>query len=147
MGNILMRRDFTRPSDGNIYAGGDIISNSTSVGVGMQFANIDGILRKLILISSNSASVHIVDAHFYYGNPGTQNDNAAWALSVADAQNIYQGKISFTALAPRGSCAYNEVIPTQPWQFDGQCWVVLVATTATTPSSAEVFTLKLFIED
>lgn len=79
--------------DTGAYADGDVVGGLLSIDpLGH---STSGFINKITIIDDDEEGVAI-DAHFYSSVPTTIADNAAWALSTADAK-LYEGKIAVAA--------------------------------------------------
>lgn len=91
---ILSEVTKTRPTDTTTYAAGDVVNESTSAGTVWTFANmaraagLGGVIQSAVLIGGASPPTLKGEFELYLFDTSvtTQNDNAAWALTDADAK-------------------------------------------------------------
>lgn len=153
---------FTRPADTAVYAAGDIMSASTTVGAALSFGATPGagrsVLTRVMLQKSTSAAwTGGGTLLLFQGDPGALNDNAAAAIAYSDTLN-YLGQVALTATnsAPSGVgallvsdnilSAANQIQINDSNVGAGQLFGVLLAAGAYTPASAELFSIKLFFQ-
>jgi hypothetical protein len=79
--------------DTNAYGDGDVVGGLLSLPI--RGFNTSGFINKIRIVDDDEKAVAI-DAHFYSASPTVIADNAAWALSTADAK-LYEGKIAVAA--------------------------------------------------
>lgn len=147
--------NFTRPSDTNVYASGDLVANSTTAGsvTPMQFtvareAASSFMLRRAKLLKSGTSLTNAwFRLHLYRSSPTPSNgDNGAWLTGHSG----YLGAFDFVcdraftdgASANAGNPINGSEISVK--LASGQIvYGLLEARAAYTPASAEVFTIEL----
>lgn len=153
---VLSSANFTRPADTTAYASGDLIANSTTAGsvVAMSFAGVcfgsaapAQIRRVRVLTSSTSVTNAAFRLHLYkvLAITAANGDNAAW--STDNAAN-YIGFVDITVDkaftdGAVGLSAQTEIncVPVTTLLYG-----LLEARGSYTPTSAEVFTVTLEID-
>lgn len=146
----------TRPADTNVYAAGDTIADSTSTPTAFNatgFARANGgsgkitnitIIDSVVAGTPANLELWIFDASYT-----NNNDNAAWSPSDANANNVI-GVIQFGA-NPIGG-VNNAIYVAQGLDIPYVClttttlWFALVVRNAYTPTSAEVFKIRVGVE-
>lgn len=100
IGVVTITASYTRPADTTAYAASDAMSNSTSSPSVLTFTSLasasgkSGIITDLF-VSSTAAAAMSGELWLFDTSPTAINDNAAFALSDADAQKAI-AKIPFT---------------------------------------------------
>lgn len=147
----------TRPSDTNVYAAGDTISESTSVATVWTFANVvrekgqSGTIGKVVIDDSSSPALKLqCELWLFDTAPTADQDNAAFTPTDAEMQTVvavvpingsHVGTASGNTLLTSGAIA-------DPFRCAGgstSLFGVLVARNAYIPTSAEVFNIRLSI--
>lgn len=88
-GAHLTIASFQRPNDSNVYAAGDVISDSTSVAKSILFQNVgpSGFITEAILITSNTQAADL-DLLIFEVAPPDHLDNAAVACTLNDMTSV-----------------------------------------------------------
>lgn len=152
---------FTRPSDTNTYAAGDVICNSTSAPVIMKFEGVSlddagiTIIQDAICVSSaNVATKPDLELWLFDTAVTMDNDNAAFTPTDAEMLTCV-GVIKFpylnwlvgtaTAGADGNALCHtsNQSVPVSAAQNITVLYGVLVVRNAYIPVSGEVFTIRL----
>jgi hypothetical protein len=147
--------NFTRPADTTAYASGDLVANSTTAGsvVPLTFnecnrgQGIHGHIRRVRLITSNTSTTNAsFRLHLFYASPTVANgDNGAIlfnnALKYIGQVDVTVGQTATDGAA--GSATTDMMFNTNSGTT---LYGLLEARAAYTPTSAEVFTAKLEIE-
>jgi hypothetical protein len=153
---VVISTDITRPADTTAYAAGDALANSTSSPTTGGFtltgaakaSGKGGIVTGATVISSNAAATGLQCEIWLFDQAVTAiNDNAAFALSDADAK-LCLGKIPAT-LVKEATNNSQAAIPNVglPFQCVGSANLrfLVKVLNAYTPISAEVLTVRLGI--
>jgi hypothetical protein len=168
----IISASMTRPADTAVYASGDAVTTSTSAPVVMTFANVGRfnagggmVMAAMLLSSSNQGTKPDLELWLFNASPAPDNDNAAFTPTDAELATL-QGVIEFKGVTKSyvgdatAGAGGNVMIPgTQggtTWpglQIPFVCgaaatslYGLLVARNAYTPTSAEIFTVMLQIE-
>lgn len=156
MGRTI-KQSFTRPADTTAYAAGDVVCNSTSAPVIMQFnvaskeAGALGIIQQAILIDSESvATKPDLELWLFDTTITMDNDNAAFTPTDAELLTLV-GVIPFlTSTFKVGTASGNSIcqvdnlgIPFNTLVGDNTLYGVLVVRNAYVPVSGETFTVRL----
>lgn len=147
--------NFTRPADTTAYASGDLVANSTTAGSVVPLAFNDcnrgqgihaRIRRVRVITSSTSTTNASFRVHVFYASPTVANgDNAAisfnQALKYIGQVDVTVGQAATDGAAGSATCdmLFNTTSGTI-------LYGLLEARGAYTPTSAEVFTVKLEID-
>lgn len=137
----------TRPSDTTAYASGDLIANSTTAGsvTALQFGTpaFSQIVRATLTKTNTTNTNATFLLHLFSAAPTVTNgDNGA--IAIATNNGTYLGSVAIDSSVGTGlggSVAFTQGIP-----VFGNTFGLLSATAAYTPASAEVLTVRLFIE-
>ena len=158
---------FTRPNDTDAYAIGDVVANSTTAPVAINFANAsrsnDGsntIIDAMLIDSAAQATKGQFELWLFKTAPTMDNDNAAFTPTDAELLNLV-GIIDFTG-APRvgdatagagGNAVYYGKASNGSFEPKFRTKVasrilygVLVVRNAYTPVADEVFTIVLTLD-
>jgi hypothetical protein len=146
--------DITRPADTTAYAVADTFSDSTSAPTTFTFTSAarksggSGLITDAVIISSNPAGTPLQGEIWIFDSSVTSaNDNAAFALSDADAK-LLVGKIAFT-LATDATNNSQITVPSLNIGFtcvgSANLRFLVKVKNAYTPISAEVLTVRLKI--
>jgi len=139
----LTKAEFTRPTDANAYAIGDIISNSTSAGVAMNFGVGGAKLIRVSLLKSTNAVDLLTKLALFSSDPGAQLDNAAFGLTYAN-RDTYLTTLTVGTPVVTGSIAHTELVLAQPLSINaGSLYGVLIANAAVAAGNGEQFSLRL----
>lgn len=157
---ILSEVTKTRPADTTTYTAGDVVNESTSAGTVWTFANmarsagLGGVIQSAVLISGASppSLKGEFELYLFDTSPTTQNDNAAWALTDADAKKAI-AMIPFSAANYRiqgastnGAYYLNALGVTYVCATGAtSLYGILVARNAYVPGNAEEFTIRLIV--
>lgn len=148
---------FTRPADTTAYANGDLVANSTTAGsvVPMSFTALQSVNRggrikaAKVAFSDTVLTNASFRLHLYNASPVPANgDNGAWSTSLVAN---YLGYIDCTVAQAFTDGAAGRAVAVAA-TGDGinftsaTVYGLLAATAAYTPTSAEVFTVTLEIE-
>lgn len=149
-GVVTITASYTRPADTTAYAAGDSFANSTSSPTYLTFTSIasasgkSGIITD-VFVSSTAAAAMSGELWLFDQAPTATNDNAAFALTDADAQKAI-AKIPFTTSvdATNNAVAHASV---SPIGFTGNgsanLFGLVRVTQAYTPANAEVLQFRL----
>jgi len=145
----------TRPSDTTQYTAGDVVADSTSAAVILEFGDVakfpgwGGIINAATLVDSVAAATKPdFDLYLFHTTVVMENDNAAWDPSDTEATYLI-GIISFLGsnfetMGANGAIQVQNIgLPYQTLGGGTKIYGILVARNAYTPASAEVFTVKL----
>lgn len=149
--------NFTRPSDTNVYASGDLVANSTTAAsvtplswtIGRVAAGSFSIRKARLKKSGTSTTNAAFRLHLYTSSPSTitNGDNGAWSTSHSG----YVGSIDFSS---SNALAFTDAAGTNGTPVVGTdiniklasgqtLYGLLEASAAYTPANAEVFTIEL----
>ena len=101
---VTLTTTFTRPADTTAYAANDCMSDSTSAPTGGGFtltgaakrSGLGGIINSIVITNTNPAGTPLQgEVWLFDSGPTAINDNAAFALSDADANKLV-GVVPFT---------------------------------------------------
>lgn len=160
----IVNGTFTRPADTNVYAAGDVISDSTSTPSVINFANCSraaagsGVINSVQLIdSANQATTLDADLFLFDTSPAIDNDNSPFTPTDAELATCI-GIVSFSGSSSKAGDATagaggnrfypNALSGTIDFVTGGgsmNLFGVLVARNAYTPVSGESFTIRLGI--
>lgn len=147
----------TRPADTTTYAAGDVVAESTSAATVWTFAGaareagLGGVLQSAVLVSSLAPPTLKGEFELYLFDTTitTQNDNAAWSPSDADAKKLL-AMVPFSTANYRSFGANNGGYILNALGISYACaagatslFGVLVARNAYVPGNAEELTLRL----
>lgn len=151
---VTVSVDVTRPADTTAYAVNDCISNSTSVPTTFTISNAakasggSGLVTDIVMVSDADPVTPLQGEIFIYDSSVTSpNDNAAYAISDADAKKCV-AKVPF-ALEDIGN---NDFFHAQGLNIGFTCIgtadlrFLLRAKNAYTPANGEVFTFRFKIQ-
>lgn len=153
----IAEASYTRPANTTAYADGDAVADSDSAPNDLEFtvARINdegGFVVAAQLIDSVNSSPSDFDLILFDTAPTPTNDNEAFALSDADAENILPGGvISFRSSVEGADLGANNYtysatglnIPFVPASGTQLIYGLLVVRGAYTPASGEKFTVRL----
>lgn len=157
--SIVVSGSFTRPNDATIYSSNDCVSNSTSSTTLVTFSGLSrtngnsGYLVKARLITNQSTNTTNFRLYLYtVNNPVIAVDNAPFTLLWANRGNRI-GYIDFSSLFTEGSgsdsaSALNDTLRLHFTTASGDVslYGALVAKSAFTPSSGQMFFIELSAE-
>ncbi|MDQ0305346.1 hypothetical protein [Ancylobacter polymorphus] len=142
----------TRPADTTAYTAGDAIANSTSApsAGGFVFSGIarasgkSGIMADLVVTSSNPAGGLSGEVYIFDSSVTAVNDNAAFAISDAEAKTLV-AKIPFTLSANTNNSSAQVTNLAIGFETVGSAnlYFLVRATSAYTPISGEELTFRL----
>lgn len=164
--NHTTRGKFTRPADGNVYAPGDVIADSTTVPTILTIAGMTkddlgcGIIQGVVCTSSaNGTPKPDLEMWIFDTAPAVANDNAPFAVTNADLLNIVtvipipagSFKVGLSGAGASGNvvCEVNNLgIPfTTLVATPNTLFAQVVVRNAYTPITGEVFQFRLKILD
>ena len=145
MTSSIIVAEFTRPADTNAYAIGDVISNDTSAGVAMPLSSGGGSMVRVSILKSTNAVNLTQSLALFRTDPGTVNDNAAFALTYAN-RATWIATLAMATPVVVGSVSHAELVLSQPLPLPaGTLYGVLIATAAVAAGNAEQFSVRLHI--
>jgi hypothetical protein len=151
----LVAASFTRPADTTAYASGDLIANSTTAGsvVPLGFANASlspiapSRVRRAKIVTSNVSTTNAsFRLHLFCASPTVANgDNGAISFNQALK---YLGSVDITVGQAATDGAAGQATTDMLYRSDSnnKIYGLLEARAAYTPTSAEVFTVVLEVE-
>jgi hypothetical protein len=162
----VVSANFTRPSDTNAYAAGDLVANNTSAGsvVAMSWVvspayprasgyspvYISGVRLHASKATVTAASFRV---HLYSASPTftSSGDNGVFGTVVATGNANWLASFDVTMVALHADGASGIAVPTEgvvvpQVPSGGTVYGLIEALAAYTPSSAEVFTAELLLE-
>lgn len=141
---------FTRPSDTNAYASGDLVANSTTAAnvVPVVFSGTppEGFMVRRVRIKKSGTSITSSSFRVHLYGTGTitvaNGDNGAWSTNQVAR---YFGAFDVTVDRAFTDGAMGVGGPATGSEMNGQgpLWGLVEARGAYTPASAEVFTIEL----
>lgn len=139
---------FTRPSDTNVYAANDVITNATSSAVNRSISNVarsngaSGYLRVLVMCSNTSVTPRL-RIHIYDAAPNTaKNDNAAWAFDRTNDASKYLGYVDLDAMNS-GVAKSSELFMYKCASASRDLFFEVQTLDSFTPASATGYTIKI----
>jgi len=151
----------TRPTNTTAYAVGDVINESDSAGTGWVFSNTvrkngsSGTIKRVYINDSANVATNLSAELFLFDTvPGVENDNVANTLTDAEM-------LTLVAVVPVSTARFGDVtsgaggnallesadvnIPFRCTGSSTTLFGVLIAKNAYVPVSAEIFTIRLLI--
>lgn len=148
----------TRPADTTGYSIGDAVTDSSSASTAIVFTNMarvnagTGYITKALLKSNLSTMVAVFRLHLYSATPTLVNDNNLFTEMWADAPN-YLGFIDFESTTTENGASDSCKSLNKDVRLAFNCaagttsiFGVLQTKTAFTPTSGQLFTIKLTSE-
>lgn len=155
----IAEASFTRPADTTAYAAADLVANSTTAGsvAAMSFAIgengvCNGRIKSVTLFKTNATVTNAqFKVHFFNASPAVTNgDNGAFSPTLKalwlGSFNVTSATVATDGSAGRG-VATTGAGSDMPYTFAGSTiYALMEALAAYTPTSAEVFTLRIEYE-
>jgi len=152
----------TRPSDTTAYAVGDVINESTSAGTGWVFADVvrtpggTGTIKRVYINDSAYVATNLSAELFLFSAViGVDNDNATFTPTDAEMETLL-AVIPVSTARPgdiTAGATGNSLIESAAVDIPFKCaagvstlYGVLVAKNAYVPVSAEIFTIRVIIQ-
>ena len=154
---VTVSQNFTRPADTTAYADGDLIANSTTAGsvVPLLFV-VPGPHQGIRILGARISKTDETDVantqmtlHFYTDSPTCANgDNGAWSTDLAGYVGSHASGAVMTAFTDEAAIKkdFGATPITAHLDADSKLYALLEADAAYTPASAEVFTVRLWVE-
>jgi len=152
----------TRPANTTAYGAEDVVSESDSAGAVWNFDAIvhtpgaGGTIVAAVLVDDDTGRTQAMTLYLFDIAPtGNLNDNAANTSPVAADVDNYLGRIEFPALSDNGGLSDTRAsfgianglpLTVKTTSGDDAIYGVLVTEGAFTPSSGEIFSVSLIME-
>lgn len=152
----------TRPADTTAYTSGDSVANSTSAPTALEFTGLgrSGVLAGTLYSvemddQNNAGTPGEFELWLFSEQPTIENDNAAAAISWADSARLvavvplYASYLVNTGSGNAGVRRYESTSPIgrlYATDASGSLWGALVARSAYTPLSGELFRVTVRAE-